>query len=325
MYIVTGGAGFIGSAVVWGLNQRGFDNILIVDHLGSSDKWKNLRALKFCDYMEKDAFRSCLQGKRLDSVEAIIHLGACSSTTEKDASYLVDNNYNYTKELANFAISKEIRFIYASSAATYGDGSNGYSDGTACLRKLRPMNMYGHSKHMFDLYAHENGLFNMIAGLKFFNVFGPNEDHKDDMKSVVQKAYHQILESGEVKLFKSHKAEYGDGEQKRDFIYVKDAVDIILFFLDNYHNGLFNVGTGKAETWNTLIGAVFKAMNKPVNIEYIDMPKHLRDRYQYFTQADMSSVQQLGYKKTMTKIEDAVNDYVVNYLAKEHFLGDETR
>ncbi|NOY75343.1 MAG: ADP-glyceromanno-heptose 6-epimerase, partial [Kiritimatiellaeota bacterium] len=323
--IVTGGAGFIGSAIVWALNQRDVDDILIVDELASDEKWRNLAPLKFSEYMDKGAFRRLVNAGELgefDKADAIIHMGACSSTTEIDASYLVDNNFQYTKELARFADSNSIRFIYASSAATYGDGSNGYVDDENTIDSLRPLNMYGYSKQMFDLWARRDGMLAGIAGLKFTNVFGPNEWHKGDMRSLVCKAYDQILETGKLKLFKSHRPDYEHGEQKRDFIYVKDAVDMVLFFLDRPEiNGLYNIGSGKAETWNSLAAAIFAAMELPRNIEYIDMPTQLRDKYQYHTQAAMGKIKAAGYDKSPTLLADAVKDYIVNHLASHSHLA----
>ncbi len=323
MIVVTGGAGFIGSAVVWRLNQLGEDNIVIVDRLGESEKWKNLVGLKYADFFHKDSFIDMVLENAVPfQVEAVIHLGACSSTTEKDADYLMHNNFKYTQALAEYSLEKGVRFIYASSAATYGDGSAGYDDDESKLDDLRPLNMYGYSKHLFDLYAKREGLLNRIAGLKYFNVYGPNEYHKGDMRSVVHKAFGQIKETGKVKLFKSYKPEYKDGEQMRDFIYVKDAVDMTLFFLENKNvNGLFNVGTGKARTWNDLVTAIFAAMDKPVNIEYIDMPENLRNKYQYFTQAGMNKLLAAGYGKEISGIEKGVEDYVKNYLLTDKTLA----
>ena len=326
MYIVTGGAGLIGSSIVWGLNQRGIDDILIVDHLAESEKWKNLRALRFSDYMERDDFIEMIYDEEFaDNIDAIIHMGACSATTERNATYLIHNNFEYTKELALFASENEIKFIYASSAATYGDGELGYDDNEEELDKLRPMNMYGYSKHMFDLWAKKNGLLNHLIGLKFTNVYGPNELHKAGMRSMVCRAYEQIRDTGLVRLFKSYKPEFKDGEQKRDFIYVKDAVDMVLFltFNDNVTGGIFNIGSGVAETWNQLVEAVFEAMEKPVNIEYIDMPEHLKDRYQYYTKAEMGKLRSLGYDKPITSLKDAIADYIQTYISKDKFLGDE--
>ena len=325
MYIVTGAAGLIGSAVVWALNRRGIDNIIAVDHLGTSDKWKNLRALRYAEYFEKDLFRSMLREGRLPGdIEAVIHLGACSSTTEKDASYLIDNNYRYTRELAEFCLAHSLRFIYASSSATYGDGAMGYDDDPARFKLLRPMNMYGYSKHMFDLWAQREGVLNRLTGLKFTNVYGPNELHKGEMRSVVCKAYEQISQTGRLQLFRSHRPEYRDGEQKRDFLYVKDAVEMLLFLLDRPDGmGVFNIGSGKAETWNSLAAAIFAAMDLPVVLDYVDMPMHLRDRYQYYTCAEMKRLHQLGYNRPTMSLHDAVGDYIRNYTAQGKFLGDE--
>ena len=323
MIIVTGGAGFIGSAVVWRLNQLGEDNIVIVDRLGKTEKWKNLVGLKYTDIFHKENFIDMvLEDVVPFQVEAIIHLGACSSTTQKDADYLLHNNFKYTQALAEFALEKGARFIYASSAATYGNGSKGYVDDETKLDELQPLNMYGYSKHMFDLWARREGIADKIVGLKYFNVYGPNEYHKDDMRSVVHKAFGQIKETGKVKLFKSYKPEYKDGEQKRDFIYVKDVVDITLFFLQNKNiNGLFNAGTGKARSWVDLVSALFNAMELPVNIEFIDMPETLKGKYQYFTQANIDKLKNAGYDKPIAGIEEGVTDYVKNYLMKERGLG----
>jgi ADP-L-glycero-D-manno-heptose 6-epimerase len=323
MIIVTGGAGFIGSAIIAALNQRNITNILVVDELGTNQKWKNLRNLSFADYIEKDELLDLIIENKIDgSVEALFHLGACSDTTETNASYLIKNNYEYTKLLAQWATSDSIRFIYASSAATYGDGKDGFSDDLKKLEILRPLNMYGYSKHLFDLWAHKTGLLKNIVGLKYFNVFGPNEYHKADMRSFVIKAFEQIKANGLVRLFKSYKSEYPDGQQLRDFIYVKDAVEMTLFFYDNPGTGgLFNIGTGQARSWNDLVKAVFASMDKKPNIEYIEMPESMRDHYQYYTQADMSSLHKARYDKETTSLEDAIKDYVQNYLQKNAYLN----
>ncbi len=325
MIIVTGGAGFIGSAIVAGLNSRGIDDIVIVDILGSDEKWKNLRRLRFADYVEADDFLEMLTAGKIDwPVEVIFHMGACSDTTERNASYMIQNNYDFSKLLANWATGRGLRFIYASSAATYGDGSEGFSDDEAGLDKLQPLNIYGYSKQMFDLWAIRAGLLKRIVGLKYFNVFGPNEYHKGEMRSFVVKAFEQINAAGKVGLFKSHRSDYADGEQKRDFLYIKDAVDMTLFFLDNRKiAGIFNIGTGQARTWNDLANATFAAMNKEPNIEYIPMPEKLRDKYQYFTQADITKLGTAGYDKEQTSLEDAIKDYVQNYLQKDEYLSGE--
>lgn len=323
MIVVTGGAGFIGSAIVWKLNQLGQSKIIIVDDLGTDDKWKNLVPLKFEDFIHKDDFIEMIIDEDVPfDISAIIHMGANSSTTEKDADHLFTNNYQYTKELAAYCLEKNIRFIYASSAATYGDGSLGFEDDESKLETLRPLNMYGYSKQLFDLWAKRNNAFDKIVGLKYFNVYGPNEYHKEDMRSVVHKAFEQIRDSGKVKLFKSLNEKYIDGEQLRDFIYVKDAVDMTLFFLDKPDiNGLFNIGTGKSRTWNDLVSAIFKALNKEINIEYVGLPEHLREKYQYFTEANMNKIKKAGFNSSITSLEDGVADYVKNYLLGKLYLG----
>jgi len=318
MIIVTGGAGFIGSAFVWKLNQEGINNIIIVDRLGTSDKWKNLVNLSFVDYVHKDDFLEMVDTDMVPfDVDAIVHMGACSSTTERDADYLWHNNYAYTKLMAEWALARDIRFIYASSAATYGDGKKGFSDNHKKIGDLKPINMYGYSKQVFDLWVLRRKLENKVAGIKFFNVFGPNEYHKGDMSSVIFKAFHQIKETGKVQLFKSYKKEYEDGGQMRDFVYVKDCVNVMWWLLKNRKaNGIFNLGTGEARTWNDLIKAVFTAMKKKTNIEYIEMPEALRNQYQYFTQAEMKKLKDAGCPVKFASLEDSVRDYVVNYLQK---------
>ena len=323
MILVTGGAGFIGSAIVAELNMRGIDDILIVDMLGKDQRWKNLRNLRYADYMEADDFAEMVSDSDLEiDVEAILHLGACSDTTEADCSYLVKNNYEFSKLLAGWALEMDARFIYASSAATYGDGEKGFADDEDALETLRPLNMYGYSKHMFDLWCKQQGLLNRFVGIKYFNVFGPNEYHKAGMRSFVLKAFEQINETGGVKLFKSHRPDFSDGGQLRDFIYVKDAVDMTLFFLENQEvSGIFNVGTGNARNWNDLARAVFAAMGIEPKIEYVDMPEILRDKYQYFTQATTDKLRAAGYSKDTTPLENAITDYVKNYLMKDAYLG----
>src|SRR5688572_29440898 len=318
--IVTGGAGFIGSAVVWRLNELGYDDILIVDRLDETDKWKNLAPLRFADYIDAYDFIEDLDDFK--DAATVLHLGACSSTTETDADYMIRNNYQYTQDLARWAVKQDIRFIYASSAATYGDGSAGMEDGTETLDKLRPLNIYGYSKHLFDQYAAKNTMFDRIVGLKYFNVFGPNEDHKGDMRSLVNKAFDQINETGRLKLFKSHNPDYANGEFGRDFVYVKDAVDMTLYLLEKKTGGLFNVDSGRMNTWNALADAIFKAIDLPKNVEFIDMPENLRDRYQYHTQADLTRLRAAGYTAETTPLDAAVTDYVRNYLVSGKHLGD---
>jgi ADP-L-glycero-D-manno-heptose 6-epimerase len=318
--IVTGGAGFIGSNIVKALNAAGEDDILIVDRLGTTDKWKNLRGLKFLDYEHKDRFLEKFeQGAFTHRARAIIHMGACSSTTEMDADYLMANNYEYTRRLATRVAENDlIRFIYASSAATYGDGSQGYSDDHAAVAPLMPLNMYGYSKQLFDLWALKTGFMNRAVGIKYFNVFGPNEFHKGDMRSVAIRAYYQAKKTGKVKLFKSYRPDYRDGEQSRDFIYVKDAVAVTLFFLEKPHiNGIFNAGTSMPRTFNDLAAAVFSALGKETDIEYIDMPDGLEKKYQYHTAASSTKLRAAGFKDEFYSLEDAVRDYVVDYLERD--------
>ena len=318
-YLVTGGAGLIGGAVVSALNQAGETDILIVDHLGTSEKWKNLCDLQFTDYLEKDLFRRLLyEGKFNDAgFKAIIHMGACSSTTERDASYLADNNFNVTKELAAFSVSNQVRFLYASSAATYGAGEHGYVDDEEHMDELRPLNMYGYSKLMFDLWAKRTGILRSITGMKFTNVFGPNEKHKGGMRSMVLRAFEQITERGWVELFRSDRPEYPDGGQMRDFVYVKDVAAMILALMEHNAKGIYNVGSGRAETWNALAGAVFKALGREPDIRYIDMPENLKGKYQYYTRADMTKFQALKTGVSARPLEEAVADYVQNHLLPE--------
>jgi ADP-L-glycero-D-manno-heptose 6-epimerase len=325
--LVTGGAGFIGSAVVWELNRRGAERIIVVDRLRDQEKWRNLVPLRFEDYLEADDLLSALERGAIGSFDLVLHLGACSSTTETDAAYLLRNNYEFTRELAQWAISHSARFLYASSAATYGDGSNGMSDidqSPEGLARLRPLNMYGYSKHLFDVWAAKNGLFRTITALKYFNIFGPNEAHKASMRSLVAKAVPQILETGTLQLFRSYKADYPDGEQRRDFLYVKDAAAMTLHLAEqSYATGIYNIGGGRAVTWLELADALFAAMRREPAVEFIDMPVSLRAKYQYFTEADIGRLRAVGYTAPITPLRDAVEDYVRNYLLPDRRLGDE--
>ena len=323
--IVTGGAGFIGSALIWELNQRGCRNIIVVDRLHDGEKWRNLTPLQFADFVHADDFIEQLEEKRhlLGPVGAVFHLGACSATTERDADYLIRNNYQYTKRLAEWSMEVKARFLYASSAATYGDGSEGMDDRERNLSRFRPLNMYGYSKHLFDCYAARNRILGGMIGLKYFNVFGPNENHKGDMRSVVNKAYAQVVETGKIQLFKSHHPDYADGEQKRDFLYVKDAVRMTLALADHpLAGGLFNIGSGIAHTWVDLANAIFAAMGRKPKIDFIEMPEAIRSKYQYFTEANIGKLRDNGYTAGITPLEDAVGDYVQNYLDHDRRLGD---
>lgn len=319
MILITGAAGLIGSAVARELNRRGRRDLLLVDHLGTSEKWMNLRSLRYAHYLEKDQLLTALQtgSQSLFGISVIFHLGACSATTEKDSSYLVQNNYQYSIKLAEFAQQKGIRMVYASSAATYGDGENGFNDGIEHIDSLRPLNMYGYSKHMFDLWLRNRRFEPMFAGLKYFNVFGPNEYHKGDMMSVVLKAFRQIEQEGSIRLFKSERPDYRDGEQMRDFFYVEDAAKLTVSLgLDSQAAGLFNAGSGEANTWRSLAEAIFKAMDRPPRIDFIEMPDQLKDKYQYYTCAPMDRMRQTGIPFSVTPLAEAVRDYVQNYLMK---------
>jgi ADP-L-glycero-D-manno-heptose 6-epimerase len=323
--LVTGGAGFIGSALVWALNLRGNENIVVTDRLSTDEKWKNLVALKYADYLDADDLLKLVETRldHLGKFDVVYHLGANSATTERDAHHLMKNNFEYTKTLAHWALGMGARFVYASSAATYGDGAYGMDDKMEDIDVLRPLNMYGYSKHLFDQYARRAGIADRIVGLKYFNVYGPNENHKADMRSVVNKAFAQICNEGKVQLFRSHRPDYGDGEQMRDFLYVKDAVDMTIFLGNNADaGGLYNLGSGKARSWKQLVSAIFAAMDLPVNIEFVDMPATLQAKYQYYTCADVSKLRSAGFNGTITELEVAVKDYVQGYLAPGKLLGD---
>ncbi len=320
--LVTGAAGFIGSALVWELNRRGFDNIVITDRLGTDEKWRNLVPLRFADYVDADTLWGLLDTPLLADTKWVFHLGACSATTETDAGYLMENNYHYTRRLAEWSLASGRRFVYASSAATYGDGSAGMVDGQDHLDAYRPLNMYGYSKHLFDLQARRNGWFDRIIGLKYFNIFGPNEAHKADMRSVVDKACAQIRGEGRVNLFRSHHPDYRDGEQKRDFLYVKDAVAMTLHLAATQAaGGLYNIGSGRASTWIELVTPIFDALGLPVSIDFIDMPEVLRGKYQYYTCADTSRLLATGWNGKTHTLAEAVTDYVKNHLVPDLRLG----
>ena len=316
MYIVTGGAGFIGSAMIWRLNEAGIDDILVVDNLACTDKWRNLVDRRYQDYVHRDEFRRMVQeGRAPEKVEAVFHMGACSSTTERDADFLMSNNLHYTQMMCRYALERGARFITASSAATYGDGSKGFSDSLLTTLSLRPLNMYGYSKQLFDLWAYRKNLLKSICCVKFFNVYGPNEYHKGNMMSVACKSFHELQAGGALRLFKSDLPQYPDGGQMRDFVYVKDCVNVMFWLLEHPEvNGIMNIGSGKARTWNDLANAVYAAMEKTPDINYIDMPAELKGRYQYYTQADMGWLERVGCDVAFHSLEDGVRDYIRNYL-----------
>jgi ADP-L-glycero-D-manno-heptose 6-epimerase len=321
MIIVTGGAGFIGSAFIKKLNSENISDILVVDDIQNSSKWKNLVNLKFSDYLNKGDFLAQIKANKIKKVTALIHMGACSSTTENNMDFLLENNYRYTQILAQWSLKNKVKFIYASSAATYGNGEKGFSDDQAGLTSLTPINQYGYSKHIFDLWALRENLLGKIIGIKFFNVFGPNEYHKDDMRSMVCKAYEQIQSTGKIKLFKSYHPKYPDGGQMRDFVYIKDCVDIMWWLLKSKNvYGLYNLGTGQARTWNDLAKAIFSALKIKENIEYIEMPENIKPQYQYFTEAKMQKIQNAGLNHKFSTLEESVQDYVQNYLIDQKYL-----
>jgi ADP-L-glycero-D-manno-heptose 6-epimerase len=323
MFLVTGGAGFIGSNVVASLNEAGASDIVVNDMLGQDDaKWRNLAKRQVADLVPPAELIAWLAGRKLD---AVIHLGAISDTTATDGDLVMENNFRLSLRLLDWCTVTRTPFIYASSAATYGNGSQGFDDdwSLAGLRKLRPMNLYGWSKHLFDLavvdrYVKKENLPPHWAGLKFFNVYGPNEYHKGHMASVLAKVFDEAKAGKPVRLFKSHREGIEDGDQRRDFIYVDDAVAALRWLLDTSSvNGIFNVGTGKAESFRDMIGAMFKELGRPANIEYIEMPDAIRGQYQYFTQSSVDNLRRAGYNAGFTPLEAAVGQYVTGYLDRE--------
>ncbi len=322
MILITGAAGFIGSVIARKLNQQWRQDLILVDRLRDKDKWLNLRNIGCRDYVHADDLLT-KNNSFWSGITYIVHMGACSSTTEKNVDFLMENNFNYSKFIWQKACENNIPLVYASSAATYGDGTQGQDDDHRLIANLRPLNPYGFSKHFFDQWALAE-IKNKVSpprwyGIKFFNVYGPNEYHKGEMRSIVKKSAEQILERGKVKLFKSHRPEYKDGEQLRDFIYVMDAADIVIKLMRHdglapEHNGLYNLGTGQARSFLDLTRAVFRALDKKENIEYIDMPMLIRNQYQYFTQASMEKLHQILPELTFSSLEEGVSDYVANYL-----------
>lgn len=315
--VVTGGAGMIGSSIIRYLNEKNIQDIIVVDNISETNKWIHLRNKEYLDYINKADFLNVIND--IENIDAIIHMGAQSATTEKDFDYLWRNNFNYTKALWKYCAKNNIQFIYASSAATYGDGSNGFDDSKP-IDNLLPLNGYGYSKHFFDLWVERHAKIfpKQFVGLKFFNVYGPNEDCKGSMASMVYHGYKQIMETGNINLFKSDNSSFKDGEQARDFIYVKDICDIVYWFLRNSSvSGLYNIGTGSARTFNELAISIFNALELEPKISYISMPENLKKKYQYFTKAENNKLREVGYQTLFTTLEDGVRDYVVNYLEKE--------
>lgn len=324
MIIVTGGTGFIGSNLVAGLEAHGVSDIVVCDVLGSEDKWRNIAKREIRDVVHPDRLFDYLNS-HIDDIEMIFHLGAISSTTETDADLIIDTNFVLSRRIWKWCWKNKKRLVYASSAATYGDGSHGFKDNQDIdsLKHLMPLNPYGWSKHVFDrriarvVESHSEDLPPQWAGLKFFNVYGPNEYHKGDQMSVVSKLYPQVMAGAAARLFKSHHPDYEDGGQLRDFVWVGDCVDVMLWLYDNPNvNGLFNVGTGKARSFKDLAESTFRAAGKAPKVNYIDMPATLRDKYQYYTQADMAKLRAAGYAKPFTELEDGIDKYVKGYLSK---------
>jgi len=317
--ILTGGAGFIGSCFLWKLNKEGIEDIFVVDHLNER-KEKNLKNKKFSDYFEKGEFLRLIEKDKIERVDTVIHLGACTSTVETNAEYIIENNYIYSKILAEWCLRNNIRFIYASSAATYGDGENGFSDEDEITLKLKPLNLYGISKHLFDLWVVSNKLTGKFVGLKFFNVYGPNEYHKGEMRSIVAKAYDEIVKTGKIKLFKSYRKNIKDGEQKRDFISVFDVINVIFFFMKNPTvSGIFNVGTGKARSFNEVANIIFSILGKTPSIEYVEMPERIKRQYQYFTEARVEKLRKAGYTENFSSLEEGIKSYI-EFLRETKYL-----
>ncbi|MCX7929289.1 MAG: ADP-glyceromanno-heptose 6-epimerase [Chlorobi bacterium] len=321
MIVLTGGAGFIGSILLWRLNAAGVSDVCVVDRLGENAKWKNLIGKRFRYLATPEEFLSGIEHDTIGDLEAVIHFGARTDTTERNAEFLASNNYRYSVRLAEYALSRGIPFIYASSASVYGSGEHGWSVGQT--HQLRPLNPYAMSKYLFDCWIEERGLLDQVCGLRFFNVFGPNEYHKGVMASMVFKSFGQIQRTGRVHLFESTSPEYANGEQQRDFVYVKDVAEIVWQIVYTQRSerpirGIYNIGSGTARSWNNLARAVFAAMDREPSIVYIPMPEELRGQYQNFTQADMKPLaeefRQRGWQLPTTSLEDAVEDYVRNHL-----------
>ncbi len=314
MILITGAAGFIGSAVACALNRQGETDLLLCDRFRDTEKWKNLLGIKFKQFVHSDDLFDFLKDTPQD-IQGIVHLGACADTVESDMDYLFDNNADFSVKLCRWALENDARFVYASSAAVYGDGVLGFSDADELTPKLRPLNKYGFSKWMFDMWVLENGLVDKVAGLRYFNVFGPNEYHKERMASVVFHAYPQARENGKVRLFESHRPDVKHGEQSRDFIYIDEITDITLFVLNNRSaNGIFNAGTGRAHSFNELAYGVFDGLDMEPVIEYFPMPEDLRERYQYYTCAEMTRLQQAGYPQQEDRFRQYVARYVRDYI-----------
>jgi len=314
---VTGAAGFIGSALIWELNQNGFDQIIATDFFKNDLRWKNLSKRKVIDWIRREDLFAFLE-KFKPEIDGLFHIGACSSTTETDLDYLLRNNYEDSKNLYNWCLHFNKRFIYASSCATYGDGSRGFSDQTSS-HQLYPMNAYGLSKVLFDRWVeNQSQKPPQSVGLKFSNVYGPNEYHKGEQSSVIYKAFHQVSSTETIRLFKSHRPDYRDGEQKRDFIYIKDVTRWIYEIWQRPDiSGLFNMGFGEANTWTSVADEIFLSMGLPPKIQWIDIPEAIREQYQYFTEARMDSLREYGISLPLWDLKLGIEDYIKNYLRQK--------
>jgi ADP-L-glycero-D-manno-heptose 6-epimerase len=319
MLILTGASGFIGSAYLAHLNSLGIKDIVAVDVASLAHRDKLLGNKSFLEFIDKHDFIAQIRADKLPSdIKTIIHLGACSSTTERNLDYLRETNIDYSKSIIEYCVTKNIRCIYASSAATYGDGAHGYIDDESIIERFKPLNAYGDSKQVVDLWAREKGYLAKVVALKFFNVYGPNEYFKGDMASIAWKAFNTITETGSFSLFKSHRPDYKDGEQMRDFVYVKDCCKVMSWLSDNTKvNGIFNVGSGRARSWNDLLKAIFQSMDREPVIKYIDMPESLRNQYQYYTEAPIEKLRAAGYTAPIASLEEGVKDYITQHLMQE--------
>lgn len=321
MIIITGAAGFIGSCLIQKLNEEGFYDLILVDDFSDPDKNKNFYGKRFSQQVNRDVFPGWLEANHLN-VQFVFHIGARTDTTESDTDLFDRLNLDYSKSIWNICIEFGLPLVYASSAATYGLGENGYDDDEAKIPLLKPLNPYGDSKNDFDKWAlNQERKPYFWAGLKFFNVYGPNEYHKGRMASVIFHTFHQIKKTGLMKLFKSHRPDFNDGEQMRDFVYVKDVVDVLFFFMHHRKDsGIYNLGSGTARTFLDLATNTFKALDQPLNISFVPTPEDIREKYQYFTEASMNKLRSIGYLKTFHTLEQGVEDYVKNYLSVNKYL-----
>lgn len=322
MIVLTGASGFIGSAYLALLNSLGIHDVMVVDVASLPHREKLLANKRYSQFVDKFDFISQLRADKLPSgISGIVHLGACSSTTERNLDYLRETNIDYTKSIIEYCVSKDIRCLYASSAATYGDGAHGYGDDESIIERFKPLNAYGDSKQAVDLWAREKGYLSKVVALKFFNVYGPNEYFKGDMASIAWKAFNTITQTGSFSLFKSHRPDYKDGEQMRDFVYVKDCCKVMSWLLDNKQvNGIYNVGSGRARSWNDLLKAIFLSMGREPAIKYIDMPESLRNQYQYYTEAPIEKLRAAGYTAPISSLEDGVRDYITQHLMRPEMV-----